>query len=184
MIRALNLTLVTALGMAFAGTPRAEDSLGRLFFTPEQRAALDAGKKLATPKTGVPAPVAVRRPLDLRGVVVRSDGERTVWVNGTAYHDQSPDGVDIRTSSAAPGNAEISVPGQALAARVKVGQQLDLNSGKVRDSAPREPKVAESAAIPPTGGAARSLRAKKKSVDTQVQGAGQQGGDDAAAATR
>jgi hypothetical protein len=184
MMRALKFAFVTVLGMAWAGTSPAEEALGRLFFTPAQRAALDAGKKLATPKTGIPAPVAVRRPLDLRGVVIRSDGQRTVWVNGRAYQDQSPEGVDIRTNPAAPGNTEVRVPGQALAARVKVGQQIDLNSGAVRDIAPRNPHGEENAAAPSTGGAPRALRAKNKASGTQVQGAGEQGGEGPAAASR
>jgi hypothetical protein len=108
----------------------AADSFGRLFFTPSQRNALDAGKS-----SGKSAPVALGpRTVYLNGVVTRSDSERTVWINGKAYHDGSPDSVQVKTNSATPGTTTIRVPGAGPAARVKVGQQLDVKSGKVREN--------------------------------------------------
>ncbi len=114
-----------------AMTPgQAADSLGRLFFTPSQRNVLDAGKSLSKSAPVVPGP----RTVFLNGVVTRSDSERTVWINGKAYHDGSPEGVQVKTDSATPGTTTIRVPGAGPSARVKVGQQLNVKSGKVREN--------------------------------------------------
>ena len=109
---------------------QAADSLGRLFFTPSQRNVLDAGKSLGNSASVAPGP----RTVYLNGVVTRSDSARTVWINGNAYHDGSPDSVQVKTDSATPETTTIRVPGAGPSARVKVGQQLDVKSGKVREN--------------------------------------------------
>ena len=58
------------------------EPLGRLFFTPAQRKALDAGKQVRTSQSSAASAVRVPREITLNGVVTRSDGESTVWVNG------------------------------------------------------------------------------------------------------
>jgi len=121
-----------------AATPSgAADAFGRLFFTPAQRNALDAGKSLAKAAPVAPGP----RNVFLNGVVTRSDAGRTVWVNGKAYHDSSPDGIQVKTDPAAPANTEIRVRGRERRARLKVGQQLDLNSGRVSDKTSSNPEI-------------------------------------------
>lgn len=126
------------LSALIAATPtEAADSLGRLFFTPAQRNALDAGKSLGKAGPVDPGP----RNIFLNGVVTRSDAGRTVWVNGKAYHDTSPDGIQVKTDPAAPASTEIKVTGREQRARLKVGQQLDLNSGRVSGKTSSNPKV-------------------------------------------
>jgi len=68
-------------------------SLGRLFFTPEERRRIDAGD--APPASAVPPPAsagqagpaaaAEREPLPVRvdGVLRRSDGSQVVWIDGS-----------------------------------------------------------------------------------------------------
>jgi len=120
----------------------AADSMGRLFFTPAQRSVLDAGKYVSTQKAPVkPGPKTVR----LDGVVTRSDADRTVWINGMAYHGGSPDGVQVRTNPATPASTSIRVPGKTAASRVKVGQRLDLNSGQIREDFSRQPMASDKA---------------------------------------
>jgi hypothetical protein len=56
-------------------------SLGRLFFTPAERAALDRAQ------AGVPVdeesiPAVTKRPAQVNGYVSRSDGKATVWLDG------------------------------------------------------------------------------------------------------
>ena len=71
------LAAAVLLASAHAG---AQAPLGRLFFTPEERAALDAGRPLhAEPE--VQTDITPRR---LDGIVRRSDGHSTVWINGAA----------------------------------------------------------------------------------------------------
>ena len=72
---------------AAAATPTAATELGRLFFTPAQRAQLEA----ARPRSATAAdrrqqadPESTPAPLSFDGVVIRSDGRSTRWVNGAA----------------------------------------------------------------------------------------------------
>lgn len=133
--------LLLILGSLACQAAQGGEPIGRLFFTPAERSALDAGKS-----AGKSTPVAQGpRTVQLNGIVTRSDSQRTVWVNGKAYHDGSPDGIQIKTDPAAPGVAAIRAPGAN--ARVKVGQQFDVNSGQVRDSFSRRAATAASAAV-------------------------------------
>ena len=64
--------------------------VGRLFFTPDQRAALDARRKARVPDK--PAAVAVASPTTrVDGFVKRSRGPSTVWVNGEPLPEGAPE---------------------------------------------------------------------------------------------
>ncbi|HVY06065.1 MAG TPA: hypothetical protein VHB46_08820 [Burkholderiales bacterium] len=143
----------------------AADALGRLFFTPSQRDVLDKGKFVSAPVPEKPVP----RTMQLSGVVTRSDSDRTVWVNGTPYHNASPDGVQIKTDPSKPATASISVPGKA-ANKIKVGQQLELNSGQVREGIARESSSNAAETAPassgvPTTGTTTMPAARSKGTD-------------------
>jgi len=98
--------------------------LGRLFFTADQRAALDARRKARVPDKPAAAPVVASPITRLDGFVKRSEGPPTVWVNGEALQE------NVR-----PGERSVSVPVGDGGARVelKPGQELDRGSGEVRD---------------------------------------------------
>lgn len=162
--------LVTGLIIPAAGM--AAEPLGRLFFSPAQRNVLDSGKVLTKAAPVAPAP----RTVHLTGVVTRSDAENTVWINGTAYHDSSPDGVQIRTDRAAPESTAVRVPGKSTSTRVKVGQKLDLNSGRIREDFSR-PTAAEGAAAPTENPSARPVVEKKSgAAEDPVPVTGDKGG--------
>ena len=132
-----SLCLLLMLGSLAGGAAQEGEPIGRLFFTPAERSALDAGKSARKS-----APVAQgSRTVQLNGVVMRSDSERTVWVNGKAYHGGSPDGIQIKTDPAAPGVAAIRAPGANSNASVKlrVGQRLESTTGKVTEPYVTEP---------------------------------------------
>jgi hypothetical protein len=59
-----------------------DEALGRLFFTPTQRAALDRQRQLNPDLRGKPESTAAS--LTLNGTVHRSSGHNTHWVNGEA----------------------------------------------------------------------------------------------------
>ena len=74
--------LVVLIFLGSPGVGYAED-LGRLFFTPEQRAALDARRKARVPdRPNVTTTVSPTTRLD--GYVKRQGGRSTVFVNGDA----------------------------------------------------------------------------------------------------
>jgi hypothetical protein len=121
------LTILTA-ALLFTGSVHAEEPLGRLFFTPEQRALLDARRKAGVPDPEVAAPTSATTRLD--GYVKRSHGKSTVWVNGQPIPEVAPDAPRI-----GPGEARVAVPvGQSRThVGLKPGETLDRSTGIVRD---------------------------------------------------
>lgn len=95
-IRVGALCVAGALAFAGFGVRHADArDLGRLFFTPEQRSSLER-MRYAPPPKEAPKPVAVAEPavappplppVALNGVVTRSGGRSTTWVNGVEQHD-------------------------------------------------------------------------------------------------
>ncbi|MGH8726220.1 MAG: hypothetical protein ACREU1_15300, partial [Burkholderiales bacterium] len=76
--------------MLLAMKPCVAQELGRLFFSPDQRAALDARRKARVPDK--PAAVVVASPTTrLDGYVQRSGGRSTIWVNGESLPEGAPD---------------------------------------------------------------------------------------------
>lgn len=125
MRRALCLALAAAL-LAGSGACGAQE-LGRLFFTPEQRAALDARRRARVPDK--PAAAAVASPtMRLDGYVKRSSGRSTVWVNREALDEASPESPRI-----APGSVTLGVGESRSRVRLKPGETLDRGNGEVTD---------------------------------------------------
>ena len=65
---------------------------GRLFFTPAQRAQLEAARARNATPSGPGQPLStdsVPAPLRYDGVVIRSDGSTTRWIDGKAQRDGS-----------------------------------------------------------------------------------------------
>jgi hypothetical protein len=132
------ITAVALGSIAWSAIGFAEP-LGRLFFTPEQRQRLDAGKKLQE-EAAVAAPPPRQGPatVTLNGVVLRSDGQNTVWVNGHSSNDKASRDVTARLTND-PAAATITVPGSATT-KLRVGQRLDTNSGSIRENYARRPR--------------------------------------------
>lgn len=131
MMRALFGLAFVAGALTCTGATAAEP-LGRLFFTPAQRNALDAGKRVGAPPPRAPEP---RGPQEVRlnGIVTRSDGESTIWVNGRPS-DLSPlphVSVSVGTD---PTSAQVRAPGVPGGRKISVGQSLDTRSGVVREA--------------------------------------------------
>lgn len=134
--------------------PAPAPTLGRLFYTPAQRAALDDMRKrpqaalaLEQASSLPPAPEYVT----LNGIVRRSDGATTVWLNDRQVRGrESVEGLKIspaRTGST-PNHVTVVVPQTGRTVDLKVGQQLEVNSGTVNEryrSPPRPQAVAEAA---------------------------------------
>jgi hypothetical protein len=125
----------------------AAEPLGRLFFTPDERARLDVLRRQpaprptaeAAPQDSAPPPVTVR----YSGMVRRSDGRSTAWINDRPVNDAG-DATGARARVDADGAARITLPRQG-SVRLKVGQTAELASGRIEESyarpAPREPAI-------------------------------------------
>lgn len=131
--RGLRILLVLAAMLPWCATHSAEP-LGRLFFTPSQRAALDAGKPLSKPRTVRAVAPRGPRAVTLNGVVTRSDGESAVWINGHEARGKSVSGVSASTFATDPTSAQLRVGGARTSVQLRVGQQLDRVSGRVLES--------------------------------------------------
>ena len=100
---------------------------GRLFFTPEKRAALDRQRQL-----NVEVVQAIEgETLSLDGIVQRSDGQRTVWINRRAQSetDTRTGGMAVKTRPRHPGEAELIISEQG-GTRLKVGETVNRSTGE------------------------------------------------------
>jgi len=113
------------LGLVFSETAFAQE-LGRLFFTPEQRNALDARRKARVPDKPAAAAVVASPTLRLDGYVKRSGARSTVWVNGESVDDSPPVG-------GSDSKVGVSVGENRSRIELKPGQTLDRGNGEVRD---------------------------------------------------
>lgn len=116
-----------------ASAAASAQEIGRLFFTPEQRLALDARRKARIPDK--PAAVVPESPVTrIDGLVRREGGRSTVWLNGVA----APEHLQPEAIRIAPGKRDrlavsVTVGEEARRFELKVGQNLDHASGEVRD---------------------------------------------------
>ena len=114
----------------FFGNAHAED-LGRLFFTPEQRAALDARRKARVPDR--PAVTSVVSPTTrLDGYVKRSGGRSTVFVNGEALLEGTAD-APVVDPERRGGRVPVTSGDGRPRVELRPGQVLDRDTGTVRD---------------------------------------------------
>ena len=86
ILRSLTIAWLTPLPLGAADAQAAE--LERLFFTPAQRAEMQASRArpaAARSQPGLPGePDAPPAPVQFDGVLIRSDGKTTRWVDGKA----------------------------------------------------------------------------------------------------
>jgi len=124
--------------------------MGRMFFSPAQRAALDESRlrpvaiSLPEPKPLPPPPEYVT----LDGVVRRSDGATTVWINNRRVEgNQTAEGLEVANSKGASGRGNITVvvPQTGRSVDLRVGQQFEVTSGKVKERYELTPTAAVAA---------------------------------------
>jgi hypothetical protein len=106
--------------------------LGRLFFTPEQRGALDARRKARVPDKPAAAPVVASPTTRLDGYVQRSGGRSTVFINGEPVPEGAAEAPRLDTRRG-DGRIPITVGEGGARFPLKPGEVLDRGSGEVRD---------------------------------------------------
>lgn len=136
-----------------AGAASAQDALGRLFFTPAQRAQIDETRRRpAAPEPVREAAGAPAQPqpqsLSVDGIVRRNDGQATVWVNRkpTAAPEQAG-AVRIGPVRDASDGADLRLPDGGRRVRIKVGQEVDVQSGRIQERY-RQPAAAPQPVAP------------------------------------
>jgi hypothetical protein len=131
MMRRLAFSLLAACTYP---APSLADDLGRLFFTPEQRGALDARRKARIPDK--PAAVVVESPVTrVDGLVSRRSGKSTTWVNGEPVPEGSqPEGLRVLPKRNESGRVIVNVTETEAQVDLKIGQSFDRTTGEVRDT--------------------------------------------------
>jgi hypothetical protein len=134
------LAACAVLLLAIGASPAqaAEQALGRLFHTPEQRRQLDQMRH-----SGASRPEVGERPaLRLDGVVRHPDGRVTTWINGrpapAGRGAQGPGPARARVSTGTGQTVELRV-GDALPAGDSAPQSL-LGDGRVRRDGAEPPR--------------------------------------------
>lgn len=98
------------------------ETLGRLFYTPAQRAQMDFQFAQEVQPGGNGSS------LTLNGIVQMQGGRRTTWINGVAQ----PAGPGDDRS---PASQHVRLPGQNRTVRLKVGQRVLLDTSSGPDAA-------------------------------------------------
>lgn len=133
------LPTICWIGLLLAGSANAEQ-LGRLFFTPAQRAQMDYGYARNVQLGGSSSAVM------LNGIVQMHGGKRTVWINGVPQTAGPSD-------DKSPASLPVPLPGRNKSVRLKVGQRLLLDTSTNPDTArPDTPKPFSTDTPTPTPG--------------------------------
>jgi hypothetical protein len=122
------------IGALLCVSASANEPLGRLFFSPAQRSALDSGKVLGAPRISrVQIPTGPRT-VTLSGVVTRSDGESAVWVNGRPVDGKAESVTSATVSGTDPAAARLKMKGTKSPVKLRVGQSFDNDTGRIQES--------------------------------------------------
>ncbi len=137
--------LLTVLAAPCGSEEAAVQFQGRLFTTPAERRMLDRLREGAhdettsqTPLPTVPEPVPPAEPLRIDGMVVRSGGPDTVWVDGEPVTLEGATSRDIRIEHGADasGGVTLRVSEQSQGVHLKPGQRYDRATGRVTEAFP------------------------------------------------
>lgn len=123
---------------AVAGSPKAMakdeiEGLGRLFIDAEQREKLEAVRR-GTYKAEKEQESRISN-VRINGLMMRSDGENVVWVNGQNTLDGPPiDGVRINPDTADRDSYAVKVIIDGKRVNIRPGQNWSEGTGTVKDS--------------------------------------------------
>ncbi|MDP2962057.1 MAG: hypothetical protein Q8N54_04805 [Sulfurimicrobium sp.] len=142
----------------------ADEALGRLFYTPEQRARMDVARqhersiRLDEEESAPPSANIL-----LNGVITRSDGKSTVWINNRLQNAATQSAI-VRKG----GEVRVVTPGAKRTVPLKVGQSIDMSSGEVAEVYRRAPPLSKPDAASPSV-AKQSNAAEKRPSRTEPE---------------
>lgn len=110
--------------------PADSEELGRLFFTPERRQTLDRQRQFnIQERKEIPEDPT----LTINGLVTRSSGKRTVWINGVAQDEKDiGSGVAVMPNRTNPGKVIVQ-PDGAPSTKASVGDTVHRNTGETAE---------------------------------------------------
>jgi hypothetical protein len=140
------MTLILMLPMACAFA----EPMGRLFYTPAQRAMLDNARKQNI-KIDVESETPTLDTISVNGVVKRSDGESIVWINNKPVSNKSPNDIKITPRSGDNSRVILQLPPSGRSVDLRVGQKLDTVSGQIVEGYQQAAPAIEQKTAIPTG---------------------------------
>jgi hypothetical protein len=123
----IGLSSLFAIPALTIAAPTPDTAPGRLFFTPERRAALNRQRELKVQEVQTIQSETLR----LDGVVQRTGGRNTYWINGRPQTEGAAvtSGISIGVKPRNPGSAEIRL-GEDAATPVNVGEAINRTTGE------------------------------------------------------
>ena len=118
--------------------------LGRMFFTPAQRATLDNARKqnirveIGNESEQQPATPTVPQNVRLNGMIRRSDGKNTIWLNNRIVNEQQPGNLNAAIGKG-DNKVRLSLPDSGRNLDLKVGQTVEIVSGTIEEGYLRRP---------------------------------------------
>jgi hypothetical protein len=172
----ISLTFCCALAAAATSVPApAQERLGRLFFTPAQRASLDVARSqraraaLSTEKPEQEA-APVPQTITYSGVLRRSDGKTTVWINNQPVNDEESAGAAAIVGRVRPdGSVTLQVPQSGRSVILKPGQSVELLSGAVEEANSRKLEASKTEPKPAAKPSAEAKTAKPAAPEAAAQ---------------
>lgn len=112
---------------AAANAQAQETGIGRLFFSAERRAILDRQRQHNIQEVRTIQGESLR----LDGIVQRTNGKRTVWINGRAQTEgnEAESGIIVKLDPRRPGSASLA-PGDEAPSQLKVGESINRSTGE------------------------------------------------------
>ncbi len=146
---------ITALALLVVTSAASAAELGRMFFTPSQRATLDNARKQniraeigndGEQQTTTAAPIPQN--VSVNGLIKRSDGKNTVWINNRAVTEHQPGAVSAAIGKS-DNRVQLNVPESGRKLDLKVGQTVEIVSGTIEESYLRRPAAKSEAKAAP-----------------------------------
>lgn len=145
MNKKICIAVVLILGLAPAA--HAEVVFGRFYTTPKQREQLDEARRsqpekitLTIPEQEIPETIngtvaPVTSSIMLNGIVYRSDGKNTAWINHNSTNQGNVETQYTHVDEKDVGSNKVIIhlPGSGERVPMKVGEEYDVNSKQIRD---------------------------------------------------
>jgi len=174
----VRLAPIALLLLPLAAPAPAAEPIGRLFYTPDQRASLDIarGKRgrtvVATDKTEeAPPPVPTSEVVTYGGMVRRSDGKTTVWLNNRAVTGKASPDAGMIGSIRPDGTVTVQSPQTGRRVELRVGQRAELLSGRIEEGYRQAPasKPEEKSDAAPANSAKEAAAEERRKLERERQ---------------
>ena len=142
----LTVTLVCAASGACAAQS-GPAPIGRLFYTPAERAQLDVARTQKKPAQPPPTEQVAEAPpipqtVTYGGIVRRSDGKAMLWINNRLVEEKEAlSALNLKGKVRSDGAMTVQVPQTGGSVDVKVGQSVEVQTGRVGEARRPQPEA-------------------------------------------